>query len=99
MAMENAIVSTSIGAEGLPVSNGAELLLADTPEQFAKAVVRLLSDRSLAEALGQRAAKAVRERFGWAKVATDFARLCEQALTRKQPAVRVPDVFESEAAV
>ena len=99
MAMENAIISTSIGAEGLPVSNGAELLLADTPEQFAEAVVRVLSDRFLAEELGWRAAKTVRERFGWGKVAIDFARLCEQAITQNQRDVRVPDVFESETAV
>ena len=37
MAMEKAIVSTSIGAEGLPVTNGEEIVLADTPESFAEA--------------------------------------------------------------
>ncbi|HEU4433100.1 MAG TPA: glycosyltransferase, partial [Pyrinomonadaceae bacterium] len=41
MAMEKAIVSTSIGAEGLPVTNGEEIVLADTPESFADAVVKL----------------------------------------------------------
>src|SRR5262245_49218741 len=40
MAMEKPVVSTSIGAEGLPVDHGSELLIADTPEEFAGAVVR-----------------------------------------------------------
>ena len=41
MAMEKAIVSTSVGAEGLPVTDGTDLRIADTPETFAAAVVDL----------------------------------------------------------
>lgn len=101
MAMENAIVSTSVGAEGLPVKNGSELLLADTPEDFADAVVRVLTDESLARQIGESAAKTVRERFGWNKVAADFAHLCEETVTRRRPAVAVPDVLSGkpEAAI
>src|ERR687884_214619 len=56
MAMEKAVVSTSVGAEGLPVRDGVELLLADTPQDFAAAVVRVLTDHRLAERLGAQAA-------------------------------------------
>ncbi len=79
MAMEKAVVSTTIGAEGLPVRDGVELLLADTPEEFARAVVRLLDQQGLATELGQRAAARVRKEFGWDKVAESFARVCEGA--------------------
>src|SRR5262249_61814155 len=48
MAMEKAIVSTHIGAEGLPVRGGEELLLADDPPSFAAAVVRLLRHDAIA---------------------------------------------------
>jgi glycosyltransferase involved in cell wall biosynthesis len=82
MAMENAIVSTSIGAEGLPLTNGSELLLADTPAEFADAVVRIMTDETLASELGRRAAKTVREQFGWASVAAAFAQLCDEAVSR-----------------
>jgi glycosyltransferase involved in cell wall biosynthesis len=81
MAMEQAIVSTTIGAEGLPVKDGVELLLADTPESFAHAVVNLLGNEALAKELGDRAASAVREKFGWDKVAESFGTICERALS------------------
>jgi glycosyltransferase involved in cell wall biosynthesis len=84
MAMEKAIVSTSIGAEGLPVKDGAELLLADTAEKFAKAVVGVLRDKQTARALGARAATTVREQFGWEKVAERFGRICEDTVASKQ---------------
>lgn len=79
MAMEKPVVSTSVGAEGLPVSEGRELLLADTPEAFAAAVVRVLTDEKLAQELGLRAAETVRANFGWEKVADQFAEICERA--------------------
>lgn len=77
MAMEKPIVSTSVGAEGLPVVDGKEILLADTPESFAEAVVKLLRDESFATELGKRSAVTVREKFGWETVAKSFASICE----------------------
>ena len=77
MAMEKPIVSTTIGAEGLPVRGGDELLIADTPEDFAQAVVRVLSDRELANDLVARAAMLVRQQFGWDRAAARFASICE----------------------
>lgn len=79
MAMEKAIVSTTIGAEGLPVRDGVELLLADTPEDFAGAVERVLNDEKFASALGARARALVRERFGWSKASESFAAILQQA--------------------
>lgn len=45
------VVSTSAGAEGLNVRDGQEILIADTPEAFAQACVRLIADGALAESL------------------------------------------------
>ena len=84
MAMEKPIVSTTVGAEGLPVQDGRELLLADTPEAFAQEVVRVLKDESFARGLGMRAATTVREQFGWARVAASFAEVCERAARLKK---------------
>lgn len=77
MAMEKPIVSTTIGAEGLPVTDGRELRIADTPETFAASVVELLMNREAAKQLGREAARVVRERFGWNGVAKRFAEICE----------------------
>lgn len=86
MAMETPIVSTTIGAEGLPVRDGTDLLLADTVEAFADAVVRILNDEGLARRLGQHAASRVRENFGWRNVAQRFASICEHAVDIGEPA-------------
>lgn len=80
MAMEKPIISTTIGAEGLPVREGEELLLADEADAFASAVVRVLEDEAFAQRLGARAAEVVRERFGWDKVSARFAEICEGAI-------------------
>jgi glycosyltransferase involved in cell wall biosynthesis len=84
MAMGKAVVSTTIGAEGLPVSNGVELLLADSTQGFARAVIRLLTDRDFATELGRRAAARVRKEFGWDKVAESFAAICQTTVEEKR---------------
>ncbi len=73
MAMEKAVVSTTIGAEGLPVTDGVDLLLADTPEAFATAIINLLSDPDRAASIGKQAAANVRANFGWDRVADQFS--------------------------
>jgi sugar transferase (PEP-CTERM/EpsH1 system associated) len=80
MAMEKPIVSTSIGAEGLPIEDGREIVLADTPETFADAVIKLIKQPEVAHEIGQRAATKVRQKFGWDKVAESFAVVCESRL-------------------
>ncbi|HLL71057.1 MAG TPA: glycosyltransferase [Pyrinomonadaceae bacterium] len=94
MAMEKAIVSTRVGAEGLPVEDGVELLLADAPEDFAAACVRLMRDGEAARELGARAGRTVREKFGWAGVATKFTELCERAVRVHDGTGDAPAVFE-----
>ena len=49
------VVSTSIGAAGLDVEHGVHLLIADTPEEFSAACLRLMDDDSLAAALAKNA--------------------------------------------
>ena len=91
MAMEKAIVSTSIGAEGLPVEDGREILLADTSEAFADAVIKLLRDESLNTEIGTRAAAKVRENFGWDIVADSFAAICERTIALKRSPAMAAD--------
>jgi sugar transferase (PEP-CTERM/EpsH1 system associated) len=99
MAMEKAVVSTSVGAEGLPVRGGVELLLADTPEDFAEAVVRLLTDEDAATRLGARAAATVRARFGWDKVAESFAKICQDALAGHRASATAADIESAQPVV
>ena len=96
MAMEKPVVSTTVGAEGLPLRDGEDLLLADTPRAFADAVVRVLEDAEFARRLGARAAAGVRERFGWERVADQFAELCERAVALGAGAERGRATLERE---
>ncbi|HYE73833.1 MAG TPA: glycosyltransferase [Blastocatellia bacterium] len=84
MAMEKPVISTTIGAEGLPVRHGEDLILADTAEDFADSIIRVLRDESYAHKLGAHAARTVRENFGWDKVAERFAEICAQACAKSR---------------
>ena len=72
MAMGKAVVSTSIGAEGLPVSRNDNIVLVDEPEEFARQVVRLLRDGEAREKLGSAARALVEQRFSWVAAAEEF---------------------------
>jgi sugar transferase (PEP-CTERM/EpsH1 system associated) len=73
MAMAKPIVSTTIGAEGLPVHHGVDLMLADTPDNFARSVVQLLQDAATRGKLGRAARELVESKYSWASVAREFA--------------------------
>jgi polysaccharide biosynthesis protein PslH len=86
MSMAKAVVSTTIGAEGLPVKQGSEVFLADTPEQFADQTVQLLRDANLRHDVGLAARHLVEARYSWASVAQTFT----EALHRVAPGKHDP---------
>jgi glycosyltransferase involved in cell wall biosynthesis len=80
LAMGKAIVSTTIGAEGLPLIEGQHVLRADEPVKFAEQVVQLLEDKQQREELGKAGRKLVEESYSWATVAAEFEAQCRTAL-------------------
>ncbi len=75
-AMGKAVVSTTIGAEGLPLVPGEHFLRADDPAEFARVVVSLLRDPVRRKALGASGRRLVEERYSWAQVAREFEARC-----------------------
>jgi polysaccharide biosynthesis protein PslH len=69
MAMGKAIVSTTLGAEGIEAVPGCDILVADGPAAFADAVLRLLAEPGLAARIGQSARQLAVERYGWSGAA------------------------------
>jgi len=65
MAMKKPIVSTTIGAEGLNVENGKNIMLADSPSEFAANVIELLSNKTKSSALGMEGWKLVKNSYHW----------------------------------
>jgi polysaccharide biosynthesis protein PslH len=76
MSMAKAVVSTTIGAEGLPVTPDRDIVLADEPARFADAVVQLIRDRERRQRIERAARRLVVQKYDWAAVSRDF----EQAL-------------------
>jgi glycosyltransferase involved in cell wall biosynthesis len=72
LAQAKPVVSTRVGAEGLPLVPGRHFVQADDPEDFARAVVALLRDPARRAALGAAGRQLVAERFSWAQVAHEF---------------------------
>jgi glycosyltransferase involved in cell wall biosynthesis len=72
MAMGKAMVSTSIGAEGLDVQSGRDLILADAATAFAEAILSLLRDADLRKKY-ERAAAKLAAQYDWSNIVHRFA--------------------------
>jgi sugar transferase (PEP-CTERM/EpsH1 system associated) len=72
MSMGKAVVSTPVGAEGLPVTHGKHIALAGDPERFAQEVVRLIRSPAARHELGTAARNLVTDYYDWSAVADDF---------------------------
>jgi glycosyltransferase involved in cell wall biosynthesis len=92
MAMGKAVVSTTVGAEGLDVTHGRDIVLADDATTFADAIVRFLRDRIARRRFGD-AAIALAERFDWSAVGEQFAAVLED--TVRASAAPVPRPLRS----
>ncbi|HEX9483483.1 MAG TPA: glycosyltransferase family 4 protein [Gemmatimonadaceae bacterium] len=88
MAASLPIVSTAVGAEGLEVSDGEDIVLEDDPSSFADAVSALLVDEERRARMGA-AALATASRFDWSVIATDFEAVLRRAIVSAgRPPVR-----------
>jgi glycosyltransferase involved in cell wall biosynthesis len=74
MAMGKAIVSTTLGAEGIDATTGRDLLIEDGSEAFANAVNSLLSDPERAARIGRSARQLAVERYSWSEAAVGLER-------------------------
>lgn len=81
MAMGKAVVSTSIGCEGLDVTDGENILVADSPEDFAACVCRLLEDPALARSLGRSGRRLIEEKYSYGFLAGRMDRVYEEVVS------------------
>lgn len=65
LAMGLPVVSTAVGAEGIAVTHGENILIADTPQSFADAVCRVLNDRALADHIGANGRALIERMYTW----------------------------------
>ena len=77
MALRTPVVSTAKGAEGLEVTHERDILIADSPAQYAKAVCRLLREPELRKQMVDNAYQLVTEKYNWSVVIPQFLKLIE----------------------
>ncbi|MEO8333648.1 MAG: glycosyltransferase [bacterium] len=82
MAAERAIVSTTVGAEGLDYTNGDDIIIADEAATFADEVIALLRDAERQRALGESAGRTA-ARFDWSEVAIAFEDVLRRAISAR----------------
>jgi len=71
------LVSTVLGAEGIPVVDNKHILLADDPVRFAEAIVRIINDRPFAEQLAHNCRELVREGYSVESLCREAAHILE----------------------
>lgn len=94
MAMRRPVVSTSIGMEGIKAVPGRDAIIADTPEEFAEGVVRLLEDEKLRKRIGSNGRKLVETKYDWGPITKKLSQVYLEtvekfAFKRKEEKVRV----------
>lgn len=87
MAMGKSVVSTSIGAEGLDVRHGRDLILADDAAAFSDAIILLLRDSTLRRRY-EEAAAVLAARYDWSNVAQLFADVLRKVSNQAQKDLR-----------
>jgi sugar transferase (PEP-CTERM/EpsH1 system associated) len=80
LAMGKAVVSTTVGAEGLGLTPGVHFLQADTPHDFVRAVISLLRDPTRRDALGHAARELVETHYSWPQVTNHFEARCREVV-------------------
>lgn len=83
MAMGRPVVSTSLGIEGLDVTDGVNFLRADDAKAFSRGVLSLLDDATLRSRIAEAARCLMEERFSWSTVASQFEAICLRTLERR----------------
>ena len=81
LAMAKPVVSTTVGAEGLPLVPDRHFIQADDPGAFAAAVVSLLRDPARRGALGSAGRELVEQHYAWPQIARQFEAECREVVS------------------
>jgi len=84
MSMRKAVVSTTVGAEGIACTRDVDIVLGDTPQAFAQKVIVLLKDQQKRETLGTAARKLVLENYDWRVIGKKLNQIYEDITNARQ---------------
>lgn len=75
LAMAKPVVTTSIGAEGIDVTNNYNILISDTPEAFAQQIIYLITHPEVAKIIGRNGRRLMLEKYDWQVIEEKMNRL------------------------
>ena len=78
MSLGKTVVTTSIGAEGINYTNGKDILIANTPEEFIAQIRRCVADKDFCRQVGQNAYELIVKEYGTQALTKKFLALYEQ---------------------
>lgn len=85
LAIGTPVVSTTIGAQGLDLLHGENILLADDPVTFAEEIARALSDQALRDHIEKQGMATANQRFGWPAIGAKLAKHYPDLLKNRKP--------------
>lgn len=80
LSMGKAVVSTTVGAEGLTIESGRHYVAADHPAAFADAILSLLREPTRRRQLGEAGRRLVQEHYSWTQVGREFEERCQEVV-------------------
>lgn len=93
MAMGKAIVSTSIGCEGIEITPGKNILLGDDPVMFAEKTIHLLQNSEKREYFGKAARKLVEEKYSWEIIGKKLQESYKKVVNMKRKSQVIEDEY------
>lgn len=97
LAMGKALVSTTLGCEGVAVADGEHLLIADDAVTFASRIVELFEDPALGRSLGRAGRSLVETRYSWELASTRLEALYQQITGEAPGPATPPELVSAEA--
>ena len=82
MSVGKTVVTTTVGAQGIDYTDGENLLIANTPEEFARQIKRCLDDEEFCDSVGQAAARLIAERYNEGNLADQLLNFYNQIIDR-----------------
>lgn len=82
MSLGKAVIATSIAAEGIMYENGKNIIIADTPEDIAQAVKKLIDDKDYCHLLGENAQRLIKEEYNTTKIASKILEEYEKLIEK-----------------
>jgi glycosyltransferase involved in cell wall biosynthesis len=82
MALGRPVVSTRLGAEGIPASDGQNIILADSAEEFIKGIADLIGNHQLYQKIQNNARRLMEERYAWDKGVAQLEAVLEEMMAK-----------------